>query len=380
LEPWEKVLVDGDQFPQSLHGRIACVDCHGGAQSPDKDSAHTDLIANPSDDAQSTCGACHPDIAAVFPNSLHATLQGYQTALETRSVPENHSALDEMFGNHCASCHTTCGECHVSQPNGVGGGLLNGHLFEKTPPMTRTCTACHGSRVGNEYLGKHEDLPGDVHFREARMNCADCHTGHELHGQPANCDSCHTDTEEPRSLPVSNHRYAGIQFPRCETCHATATTGQDDVEQHRVHGGDLSCQVCHSITYTSCDGCHVSLSEKTGNPYFETQATYATFFIGRNAIKSYQRPYDYAPVRHVPIAPTSYQFYGENLLPNFDALPTWTYATPHNIQLKTPQTETCNACHGNPALFLTADKVAQEELEANRNVIVESIPEPIPEP
>ncbi|HEY4690250.1 MAG TPA: hypothetical protein VIK33_13125 [Anaerolineae bacterium] len=380
MEPWEKVLVDGSKFPQSLHGRVACVDCHGGVQSPDKDTAHTDLIANPSSDPESTCGACHPDIAAVFPDSLHATLQGYRTALETRSVPENHPALDEVFGNHCARCHTTCGECHVSQPESVGGGLLNGHLFEKTPPMTRTCTACHGSRVGDEYLGKHEGLPGDVHFREGRMNCADCHTGHELHGQPANCDACHTDVEEPASLPAGNHRYAGIQFPRCETCHASATTGQDSVEQHRVHGGDLSCQVCHSITYTSCDGCHVALSEKTGNPYFETQATYATFLIGRNPIKSYQRPYDFVPVRHVPIAPTSYQFYGENLLPNFNALPTWMNATPHNIQLKTPQTETCNSCHGNPALFLTADKVAPAELEANRNVIVDQIPAPIPEP
>jgi len=380
LEPWEKVLVNGEKFPQSLHGRIACVECHGGEQSPDKETAHTGLIANPTDDPQATCGACHPDVVAVFPNSLHATLQGYKTALETRSVPENHPALDEAFGNHCARCHTTCGECHVSQPAGVGGGLLNGHLYEKTPPMTRTCTACHGSRVGDEYLGKHEGLPGDVHFREGRMNCADCHTGHELHGQPANCDSCHTEIEEPVPLPNGNHRYAGVQFPRCETCHAAATTGQDAIEQHRVHGGDLSCQVCHSITYTSCDGCHVAISDKTGNPYFETQATYATFVIGRNPIKSYQRPYDFVPLRHVPIAPTSYQFYGENLLSNFNALPTWMNATPHNIQLNTPQTETCNSCHGNPALFLTADKVAPAELEANRNVIVDQIPALIPEP
>ncbi len=29
----------------------------------------------------------------------------------------------EMFGNHCDSCHATCGECHVSQPNLVGGGI-----------------------------------------------------------------------------------------------------------------------------------------------------------------------------------------------------------------------------------------------------------------
>ena len=154
------------------------------------------------------------------------------------------------------------------------------------------------------------------------------------------------------------------------------------VESHvrRVHGGDLSCQVCHSVTYTSCDNCHVALSETTGNPYFETDATYSTFLIGRNPIKTYQRPYDFVPVRHIPIASTSYDFYGDNLLPNFDALPTWAYATPHNIQTKTPHTETCNSCHGNENLFLTADKVKPEELDANRNVIIETVPAVIPEP
>jgi len=81
-------------------------------------------------------------------------------------------------------------------------------------------------------------------------------------------------------------------------------------------------------------------------------------------------------VRHVPVDPGSFAFYGESLLPEFDAQPTWRYATPHNIQLQTPQTETCNSCHGNADIFLTADKVAPEELEANQTVIVESVPEP----
>ncbi len=73
----------------------------------------------------------------------------------------------------------------------------------------------------------------------------------------------------------------------------------------------------------------------------------------------------------------TYAYYGENLLPNFDARETWTYATPHTIQRRTPQTESCNSCHGNASLFLTEDFVrrkAPDELEANRNVIVTEIP------
>lgn len=293
--------------------------------------------------------------------------------LNARSAPEHHPQLEEMFGNHCAGCHTSCGDCHVGQPASVGGGLFDGHVFTARPPMTRSCTACHGSRVGNEYLGKNEGIPGDVHFREGRMNCVDCHSGHELHGQPADCRSCHSGPEAAMMAPA-NHRYAGLQSPSCESCHPNVTLGQDNIEMHTVHGADLSCQVCHSVTYTSCDGCHVAASEKSGRPFFETDATYSTFMIGRNPLRSFTRPYKYVPVRHIPAIPGAYDFYGENLQPNFNVLPTWAYATPHNIQLKTPQTESCNACHGNVEIFLTADKVRPEELDANLPVIVPEVP------
>ena len=82
------------------------------------------------------------------------------------------------------------------------------------------------------------------------------------------------------------------------------------------------------------------------------------FKIGRNPLQSDDRPWKYVPVRHVPIDPESFAYYGEDLLPNFDALPTWKYATPHNIQRNTPQTETCDACHGNADLFLDRRRCA----------------------
>lgn len=386
LEPWEKVLVKGEEFLTTVHGQRECTACHGGVQSPEKETAHTDLVTNPSEDSQAICGECHTDLAGVFESSLHATQQGYWTVINERSLSEEqpgyaeaHSSLETMFGNHCSSCHTTCGDCHISQPNSVGGGFFDGHLFSETPPMTQSCTACHGSRVGNEYLGKNEEYPGDVHFRQGRMNCVDCHTGHELHGQPADCTSCHSGPEAAQLAPA-DHRYAGAQTPSCESCHPDVLTGQDGLDMHTVHGAELSCEVCHSITYTSCDGCHVQLSQTSGKPFFETENTYFTFLIGRNTRKSFDRPYDYVLVRHIPISPDSYQFYGENLLPNFNALPTWAYATPHNTQTKAPQAETCNACHGNADLFLTADKVIESELEANQGVIVNEVPASIEEP
>lgn len=378
LEPWEKVLVDEEAFPGTTHALNGCTDCHGGVQSPDKQSAHEGLVSAPSSDPEATCGKCHPDVVVHNQDSLHTNLAGYWTVLEERSVPSNHPQISEAFDNHCASCHATCGDCHVSQPATVGGGFISGHTFNRTPSMTRNCTACHGSRVGNEFLGKHEGLNADVHFREGRMTCNDCHTNSEMHGASAECDTCHPGPEGSQ-LPPPDYRYSGVQSPRCETCHAVVTTGEDEILLHQLHGSKLSCQVCHSVSYTNCDGCHVAVSETTGNPFFETEGSYQTFLIGRNTLNSFDRPYEYVPVRHAPVSATSFEYYGQDLLPNFDNLETWKYATPHNIQRQTPQTESCTNCHENPDIFLTADKVKPEELQANLGVIVEEVPASIAE-
>jgi hypothetical protein len=380
LEAWEKVLLDSEDFLESVHGGVGCTTCHGGANEPDKEIAHTDMIRDPSAAPETTCGQCHPDLIEPHTQSLHATLEGYTTVMAARSNaddPETWGHIEEMMGNHCETCHTTCGQCHVSQPTSVGGGLLDGHTFLATPPMSRTCTACHGSRVGNEYLGKNEGFMADVHFREGRMACVDCHDSAEMHGEPADCASCHTGPESDAPHAPATHRYAGIQSPRCESCHIEAASGLDNIDQHGLHNGQLSCQVCHSVSYKSCDGCHTQLNEE-GVPFFETDGSYMTFLIGQNTLQSYERPYAYVPVRHVPIAEDSFDYYGEDLLSNFVSEPTWRYTTPHNIQRNTPQTETCNACHGNADLFLTADKVSVDERYANQEVIIDKIPNPIP--
>ncbi len=373
LEPWEKVFVNAELFIETVHGQINCIDCHDGVQSIEKEVAHEGLVAYPSANPQETCGECHPDVIKIYPDSLHSDLGGYWTVLEQRTIPENHDELEEMFGNHCSECHATCGECHVSQPRLVGSGFVDGHVFNATPSMTRNCTACHGSRVGNEYLGKHEGLMPDVHFRQGRMTCVDCHSGHDLHGAPDNCQECHQGPEYGDISPP-DHRYDGIQSPSCESCHAAVTVGNDGIIMHEQHGGELQCQVCHSIEYSSCDGCHVQISDETGNPYYTTEGSYLGLYIGLNPLKSYNRPYKYVLLRHVPVDEDSFSFYGNNLLPNYDQLPTWTYASPHNIQRNTPQTESCGACHGNPELFLTAEKVAENEIAANQDVIVREIP------
>ncbi|MGD2147572.1 MAG: hypothetical protein PVH41_12825, partial [Anaerolineae bacterium] len=99
-----------------------------------------------------------------------------------------------------------------------------------------------------------------------------------------------------------------------------------------------------------------------------------------NPRQSDERPWDYVLLRHVPVAPDTFAFYDEYVLPEFDNAPTWKYATPHNIQRATAQNQSCDSCHENYELFLTADDVDAQELAANTAVIVEQVPPIMPHP
>jgi thiosulfate/3-mercaptopyruvate sulfurtransferase len=81
-------------------------------------------------------------------------------------------------------------------------------------------------------------------------------------------------------------------------------------------------------------------------------------------------------VRHAPVARDTFAAYAEDLLPEFDQVPTWKYAPVHNIQRVTSQNQACDNCHGQTALFLTESDVAEDERKANKDVIVREVPQP----
>lgn len=358
LEAWEKVHIDNEdgEFGNSTHGIVGCMVCHrGDSSSSDMETAHSGLIADPS--AEDACATCHSSIEELDEHSLHSTLKGFETVLEARGGDLGEATLlSQAFGNHCSSCHTTCGQCHVSRPDSAEGGFLDGHEFKGVPSMTNNCTACHGSRVGDEYLGKNSGVKADLH-RRMGMQCYDCH-GTELHG----------------SGEVAEHRYENSVSASCEDCHADVVGDNASNAYHENHYGVLSCQVCHSTDYKNCYNCHVERTEE-GTCYFETDPSVMGFEVGLNPIQSEERPYKYVVLRHVPVSPNTFASYGDDLLPDFDAIPTWKYATPHNIQAETPQNQGCGYCHGSDQIYLLPDDVEPDEAEANDGVVVREIPD-----
>lgn len=364
LEAWQKVLVDPVKFVENdPHAKVAtCTQCHGGSAASEMEAAHDGVITNPTGNAElvvEKCGACHKEITEAQVKSLHFDSHGYDTIVGQRlgDAPESHAAWQEAQANHCSSCHTSCGDCHVSQPGSVGGGLVSGHQFKATQAFTKTCTGCHGSRVNNEYTGRNEGIPADIHWTKAGMPCFKCHTGDELHGMTGE----------------KAQRYDGAPSPSCLDCHPDVAPGKGQIMQHNLHGDKLACQVCHAVENKSCYSCHVQTTEG-GTPFFKTEPSVMDFKIGLNPQKSEDRPWDYVVLRHVPVDPDNFAFYGEDVLANFDALPTWKYATPHNIQRITPQNETCDGCHGNAEIFLSEADLKEYEIEANQGVIPTNLP------
>jgi hypothetical protein len=359
LEAWEKVYVKDAAFLASVHNWQGCIACHGGVDGAmDKETAHEGVVRDPTSDPDKVCAGCHRTEVEIASTSLHQNLTGYRTVLEQRGADFSDPHMQEGFNNHCSTCHASCGQCHVSRPNFTNGGLIAGHKIKEFASMTDTCMACHGARVANEYKGLNEGVPGSVHWLEEGMPCYECHKVSEYHGDG-------TDYA---------HRYDGSPSPRCEECHAEATSEQSEILEHNLHRNKVSCNVCHvSGPYKNCYGCHVAVDEK-GLTFFVTDDSQMLYKIGRNPVQSEDRLWEYVLLRHVPVEPDTFAFYGDTLLPDFDNVPTWKYATPHNIQRITPQNENCDKCHGNAELFLTADDVEPDRLEANASVIVERVP------
>ena len=350
------------------HGGQSCVGCHAGDSTGSARAvAHVGFSAIPGGD---TCAQCHSSTVQTAALGLHTTLRGIETALTTRGVDLTPGTLSAArYAAQCTKCHTAnaqaqtaCGFCHVSVPTTAGGGFLYGHNFRRTPSMDSNCTACHGSRVKDEFYGLNNalldrnevvfastspwrgyTLSPDVH-KSAGMTCLGCHAGSELHGVGAGAD-----------------RYLVTPTPRCTDCHVPSTRVKMHTSRHLAA---MACQVCHAQPYKNCFGCHTDMAAD-GTPFYrinEGDPTMAlrgstvpdalmTFRIGKNPRPD--RPYLYTVLRHVPVDRDVFTYTdgsGAGLVTGMMAAPTWKYATPHNIARVTPIQSSCKNCHDR-ALF-----------------------------
>jgi nitrate/TMAO reductase-like tetraheme cytochrome c subunit len=153
LEPWEKVLVAKD-FLTSIHGELACTDCHGGnGAAADKKTAHQGFDPHPSiNNPEGTCGDCHEEIVATAKDSLHATLSTFSTVLKTRADMAKWPEIDAARQGHCAACHQAQ-EIHAAAPPDLKGRYYLKELV--------ACIDCH---QGLEYGSVRDHA---IHFKNS---------------------------------------------------------------------------------------------------------------------------------------------------------------------------------------------------------------------
>ena len=369
FEPYDRVFMGGDgyeDYKESSHYEVGCTGCHNGVDNTaDKIEAHSgDFISHPSMVADVTCGSCHSGIVEKFKTSLHnGTGQKRKVTMRSGLAgPEEFDKLPahqiEGYNKNCATCHGTCGNCHVVRPPIGGGGLAEGHNFTKIPDMQNVCITCHTSRGGHAYLGVAPGTKPDVHLTKMDYTCMDCHDGEELHGNGE----------------MVQHRYAYEELPECQNCHSEIAGSNN---YHTVHMDDFNCQVCHSQDYNNCGSCHIH-GEGARVP------SYLGFKIAANPIPD-AKDFELALVRRTLAAPDNWKEYGVEEYSNFDAFPTYNYTTPHNIQLRTSRTDvgegnSCsNNCHVrneegvlvNKELYLLQEDLLDWETEATKHITMD---------
>lgn len=369
-EPFDRVLMSGEgykEYKKSSHYAIGCTGCHNGTDgTADKNVAHSGtFVSHPSTVAEDKCGSCHAAIVEKFESSIHngmgqmrkvAIRSGYSGSDDFSKLPAHQI---EGYTKNCATCHGTCGNCHVVRPKLGGGGLANGHDFTKVPDMVNTCVACHSSRGGHAFMGVASGTQPDVHLTKMGFKCTTCHSGEELHGDGQKVEQ----------------RYAYDKLPECEQCHSGMVSSNN---YHAVHYGQFECQVCHSQNYNNCGSCHVHGAGARIPAYLD-------FKIAANPIPDLKPGFKLSLVRRTLAAPDNWVEYGVDQYADFDALPTYNYATPHNIlkwtsRTTVPQGEYCFVnCHireeegviRNKNLYLFQENLLPWELNATSSITVD---------
>ncbi|MGM0424445.1 MAG: cytochrome c3 family protein [Thermodesulfobacteriota bacterium] len=179
-----------------------------------------------------------------FETSLHHTTRGMATWYEAEDgffaitdVP--YEQLGCMESCHVASCN----DCHLEEIDDKYAYTVS------KAKKAETCLKCHAREKATIAMDKANDSLG-VHMR-AGMQCADCHSAREVHGDGTIYESM---------------RAPGAMDTECENCHTMDAEDYPAVPQtqsHFIHGDRLDCTACHVQNSMTCYNCHFGVLKET---------------------------------------------------------------------------------------------------------------------
>ena len=242
------VSVAADTFSKSIHGSLACVDCHA-------DLAKTTDFPHPEKLQKVQCQTCHEDAVAAYNKSVHHAVQGKasgngSTCISCHGIHDILPAKDPASRTYALNLPKTCAQCHGGQhlagPAGQiaesyadsvhGRGLTKSGLL-----VAANCTSCHGSHE----IRRNTDPESTVNRANVATTCAKCHEGilpeysKSIHAQQvahgntgaAVCSDCHTSHRIQRH-ETEAWRLSVIE--ECGTCHVNRIATYRDTYHGKV--------------------------------------------------------------------------------------------------------------------------------------------------
>jgi len=211
--------VDAEKFQASVHGALACTDCHmkftdnphaspGGPIPPKVLSISSKISAKHSIDpvAAAACTRCHEEIYQKVLDSVHG-----------RNITEKR----QTDGAFCLDCH---GSPHYIV------SVKNPHASMSRERQVETCGRCHGDKKLIEKYSLQENVMNSFresfHGRKLHLGhtkvpvCSSCHNSHDIKTKddPASpvfgnnrlqtCGKCHKGANE-KFIPAITHRPPG---------------------------------------------------------------------------------------------------------------------------------------------------------------------------
>jgi hypothetical protein len=178
-----------------------------------------------------------------FHSSLHHTGEGMRYWYEAK---DGFMAITGMPYDSlgCKNCHVkSCDDCHLKKTE-------DGCVYSTEQARSKqVCLKCHAREKAT--IKYDEVMACEGVHAESDMDCMDCHSKREVHGDGKFYTSMRQD---------------GAMDTACTNCHtedAEEYPALPDTRSHTVHKGKLECNACHVQNSMTCYNCHFGVLAKT---------------------------------------------------------------------------------------------------------------------
>ena len=253
-----------DVFGKSIHGQMACVDCHA-------DLATTTEFPHPEKVQRVSCATCHDEPVKMHASSVHAQADKGATCVTCHGAHDILPSSDPASRTHALNLPKTCSTCHSGNhlvgPAGRVGteyqDSVHGRAIERSGlVVSANCSSCHGAHD----IRRKNDPASRVHRSNIANTCATCHQGiqtlyaRSVHAQQvaqgntaaAVCSDCHTSHRVQRT---ENDAWRLAVIDECGTCHVNRISTYRDT----YHGKVTELGFTRVAGCSSCHGSHTIL-------------------------------------------------------------------------------------------------------------------------